>query len=169
MRRLSSRLTFLYKRVIPTIWFGVIAAGLFLPVVIPSAQPDVVGPPAAVYFAFAVLMGVGVYVFFKNLVFDLADVALDDGDTLVVKKGGRDDRIALSDIKNVNYTVWFQPPRVTLSLRKPSIFGEEVSFCPPASFIPFSGHPVIYEWIERVDAAREARSRSMQHQTRGSS
>jgi len=48
------------------------------------------------------------------------------------------------------------PPRVTLSLRKASLFGKQVSFCAPIRFMPFASSPIIDDLIARVDAARRA-------------
>ena len=163
MRRISSRLTFWYKRVFPAFWFGFLAIFIVLSVGIPWANSTPAAIPPVPFFVVPILMTVGGYFVMKKLVFDLVDQAFDDGDTLVVKKGGRDDRIALSDIKNVNYSPLINPPRVTLSLRKPSIFGDKVSFCAPVRFIPFLSHPTIDEWIERIDAIRESRWRSTQN------
>jgi hypothetical protein len=72
----------------------------------------------------------------------------------VVKNAGQEQRIALSDIKNVNYSAMMSPPRVVLSLRRRTIFGEQVAFCAPLRLIPFSTSPAIDDLIERVDAAR---------------
>ena len=84
---------------------------------------------------------------------------MDEGDYLLVKNGGREDRIALSDIANVNYQSMMSPPRVTLSLHKPSIFGSQVSFCAPLRLMTFSPSPLIEKFIARVDAARRAHRR----------
>jgi hypothetical protein len=48
------------------------------------------------------------------------------------------------------------PPRVTLLLRHPGIFGKEVTFCAPIRLLPFSKSPVIEELIARIDSARAA-------------
>ena len=50
------------------------------------------------------LMAVFGYWIMKKLVFNLADEVLDAGNALVVRSGGQEERIALSDIKNVNYS-----------------------------------------------------------------
>ena len=78
------------------------------------------------------------YFVMRKLVFDLVDEVVDLGDALLVKNGDREDRIALSDIINVNYSPLISPPRVTLSLRKASLFGKQVSFCAPIRFVPFA-------------------------------
>ena len=53
---------------------------------------------------------------------DLVDEVWDDGNALLVKNRGQEQRIALADIKNVNYSPFVNPPRVTLSLRRPTAF-----------------------------------------------
>ena len=63
------------------------------------------------------MIGFG-YFIMKKLVFDLVDEVWDDGDALVVKNRGQEERIALADIKNVSYSPFVNPPRVTLSLRR---------------------------------------------------
>jgi len=160
MRRISSRLTWLYKWVFPALWFGFLAIFFASSV---FGQTAGKGPPDPFFFIVPILMAVFGYFLMRKFVFDLVDDAFDDGDTLVVKKRGREDCIKLSDIKNVNYTPMMSPPRVTLTLRKASIFGDTVSFCAPLQAFLLSNHPVIDAWIEHVDAVREARRRSMQH------
>jgi hypothetical protein len=60
----------------------------------------------------------------------------------------------LSDIKNVSYSPFINPPRVTLSLRRPTVFGDQITFSAPVRLVPFSTSPVINDLIERVDRAR---------------
>jgi hypothetical protein len=93
------------------------------------------------------------YFVMKKLIFDLVDNVMDLDDTLLVKNGNQEDRIALSDIVNVNYSPVVNPPRVVLSLRKPSKFGAQIAFCAPVRFVPFAPSPVIDALIARVDAA----------------
>jgi hypothetical protein len=157
MRRISSRFTYFYKRVFPALWFGFLAVFIAIPIVgswTGSTESQWSLAPAFVMPAFMAVFG---YVLMKKLIFDLVDDVFEDGDTLVVKNRGRDDRIALADIKNVNYSPLMSPPRVTLSLRKNSVFGDKVTFCGPIQMMPFAAHPTINELIERVDAAREGR------------
>ena len=51
--------------------------------------------------------------------------------TRVVRSGGQEERIALSDIKNVNYSPYMSPPQVTLSVRRHTVFGETIAFLAP--------------------------------------
>ena len=94
------------------------------------------------------------YVVMKKLVFDLLDEVWDAGDELVVKNSGAEEHIALSDIMNISYTTFTNPPRITLTLRRPSLFGHEITFSPPVRLNPFARSPIVNELIQRVDAAR---------------
>jgi hypothetical protein len=153
MRRLSSRKTFFYKRVFPIIWFGFLAFFMASPFVTPLMGGTTSGSPLAFLAVPALMMLIG-YFFMKKTVFDLVDEVLDGGDVLVIRNSGIEERVALSDIMNVSYSPLVSPPRVTLSLRRPSIFGDRISFCAPMSFVPFSTSPIIDELIRRIDAAR---------------
>ena len=48
--------------------------------------------------------------FMKKVILNLVDAVPDAGDALVVRCGGQEERIALSDIKNVNYSPYMSPP-----------------------------------------------------------
>jgi hypothetical protein len=149
MRLVSSKMTFVNKRVFPAMWFGflIIFTGLYL---FSGAGRDAASPfPFLVVPAF--MIG---YFIIKKLIADLVDEVWDDGDALVVKNRDQEQRIALSDIKNVSYSPFINPPRVTLSLRRPTIFGDEITFGAPVRLVPFSKSPVITDLIERVDLAR---------------
>ncbi len=103
-----------------------------------------------------VMLGFG-YLIMKRTVFDLVDGVFDTGDNaLLVVSGSRKEQIPFSDIKNVSYTAYAKTPRVTLLLRRPSVFGTRISFLPPLRFIPFSASPIIDDLIERIDVARRA-------------
>jgi len=145
MRRISSDWTFFYKRVFPALWFGFLAVFVSIGVVNGQGPFVVIAPIAMIGFGYFIM---------QKLVFDLVDEVCDDGDALVVKNRGQEQRIALADIKNVNYSPFISPPRVTLSLRRPTVFGEQITFCAPVRLVPFSPSPVIADLIERVDHAR---------------
>jgi hypothetical protein len=151
MRRISSRMTFFYKRVFPAIWFGLPL--LFIAVLLIAGKSQ---DPIAFILMPMVMMVAGYY-FMKKLLFDLVDEVLDAGDALIVRNGDREERIALSDITNVGYAQFMNPPRVTLSLRKPGLFGNRVSFCAPVRLLPLASSPIVDELIERIDARRRAR------------
>jgi hypothetical protein len=153
MRRISSRVTFLHKRIFPAIWFGFILLGAVV------AVTQGLGADRLEFLPFLIVLvlmaGVG-YAIMKKLVFDLVDEVWDDGDVLIVRNKGQEDRVALSDVMNVSYSPLVSPPRVTLSLRNPSIFGNHITFSAPIRFVPFAASPIIQELIERIDAKRRA-------------
>src|SRR5262245_40576399 len=152
MRLVSSKMTFYYKRVFPVIWFGVL---LLLFVFGLSSLFGLFSAPPSIPFLIVVpLMAVFGYRFMKKVNFNLADAVLDAGDALVVRSGGQEERIALSDIKNVNYSPYMYPPQVTLSVRRRTVFGDTITFCAPVSMMPLWSSPVILDLIDRVDAAR---------------
>lgn len=152
MTRLSSRWTFFYKRLFPVIWFGFIALFVLLPWLVGHRTP---GPPLPVFIFPFVMAGVG-YLLFRRLLFDLVDEMWDDGDALVARNGGVEQRIPLQTIVNVGFSTMTRPERVTLRLREPGPLGPEVTFMPPSRFMPFTRNPIIDELIERVDRARGA-------------
>jgi hypothetical protein len=108
MRRISSRMTFFNKRMFPAIWFG------FLIAILGAALLSGAGSRAPVFpfFVVPVLMIVLGYFFMRKPVFDLVDEVWDDRDALVIRNRGDEERLALSDIKNVGYSrarPWLTP------------------------------------------------------------
>jgi hypothetical protein len=92
--------------------------------------------------------------------FDLVDEVWDDGDALVVRNAGTEQRVPLRNIINIGYSLLTNPERVTLTLRDAGPLGREVTFMPmrrPFSFRWLSRNPIIDELIERVDRARRER------------
>jgi len=153
MKLISSRSTFIQKRVFPTVWFGglgVVASLALLSILRcrgPASLPFLLLP--------AGMAAIG-YLFMKALVFDLMDQVWDAGDSLVVRNKDAEEHILLTDIMNVSYTVWMNPNRVTLTLRRPCRWGKDVSFMPPVSFVPFRKSPLVLDLIERIDAKRRS-------------
>jgi hypothetical protein len=154
MTKISSRWTSFHKKGFPVIWFGFLA--FFL-------ATSVVGGPAEADLMFvAVPIGMAIFGYFlmKKLVWDLADEVYDCGESLLIRNRGSEERIALSNIMNVNVSTHMNPQRVTLRLVKPGAFGDEVAFSPVAkpSLNPFAKNPVAEDLIVRVDRARTKRA-----------
>lgn len=152
MKKISSGQTRFLKFGLPVLLLGVAVA-------IPSAlvlgnRADAV--PWVVIVSLPVLMVVVGAVLMKTLVLDLADEVHDAGDHLVVRKGGITERVPLKEIVNISSTVMINPPRVTLTLRKPGRLGKEIVFSPRQPLILLRRNPLVTELIERVDAARRA-------------
>ena len=154
MSLISSSLTFYYKRIFPVIWVGGGIAILALGIYAVLAQGKVSGLFALV-IVMPIIFVLGIY-FMKMYVFDLVDEVWDDGDALVVKNNGQEQRIALADITNVSYAAMTSPPRVVLSLRHPTVFGDEVAFCAPVQIMTFATSSTITDLIKRVERARES-------------
>ena len=139
MTRLSSKWTFFYKRIFPALFVGFLILFSAVPLFTATSSGNY---PQLPFFVVPIVMAVIFYVVMKKLIFDLVDEVADLGDALLVKNGEQEDRIALSDIININYTPLMSPPRVTLSLRKAGLFGKQVSFCAPIRFMPFASSPI---------------------------
>jgi hypothetical protein len=77
----------------------------------------------------AIILGGFGYFIFKRFVFDLVGEVYDEGDALVVKNGGREERVPLANIINVIDSVATNPPRTTLTLRTPNAFGGDNHVC----------------------------------------
>ena len=152
MRPLSSKMTFYYKRVSPVSFFGVVLLMFGFGLISVLRDRQVSNVP---FLIVLLLLAVFAYRFMKKLVFNLADEVLDAGNALVVRSGGQEERIALSDIKNVNYSPYMSPPQVTLSVRRHTAFGETIAFLAPVSIFPLRSSAVINDLIDRVDAARQ--------------
>ena len=105
MNRISSRSTFVTKRVFPTVWFGFLVL-MFLGSLTGVLSGRTV--PAPLLIVPLVMAAFG-YFLMKNLVFDLVDEVWDAGSELVVKNKGRETHVVLSDIVNVSYSVATSP------------------------------------------------------------
>jgi len=146
-------MTFFYKRVIPVVWFGFLILFIAIPLV--SSRGQI--PGQLLFLIVPIVMGVFGYFLLKRTIFNLVDEVWDNGETLLIRNGGQEQRVELRDIKNVSYSAVINPPRVTLSVRQPTTFGEQIAFMAPVRFLPFSTSPIINELIERVDHARQGR------------
>ena len=154
MKKISSKSTFVSKKLFPLFWFGFLAIFMFEAVTDGTVQQDplfLVGPSVMAVFG-VVLM--------KKLVWDLVDVVYDCGDCLLVRNGDKEERIPLSNIMNVSASTYSNPPRISLRLVKAGKFGNEIAFSPAASFTlnPFARNKVAEDLIIRVDSARSKRS-----------
>jgi len=157
MTRISSKLTFVFKRAFPVLWFGSLAICFCVGVGLAVVQQRL-GETAVVMIAGSPFMAIFGYIVMKFMIFDLVDEVWDRGDSLVVRNNGQEISVPLSDCLNVNSNAMMNPPRVTLLLRLPTIFGEDVSFIPTFRWIPYLMHPIAQELILRIDAAKHRSS-----------
>jgi hypothetical protein len=134
MKRISSRSTVFYKRIFPLLWFGFLASFVIVSL---SASRRTHGA-AIPFLVMPVLMAVIGYVLFRRLIFDLVDEVWDDGDVLIVRNAGTEERVMLKNIINVGFSTMTNPERVTLTLRDPGVLGKEITFSPPRRFLAFA-------------------------------
>jgi hypothetical protein len=150
MKKLSSKSTYFFKRIFPVLWFGFISlfTGLLL-----FANTEYNGLGLSFLFVPVFLAIIG-YFLMKKIVWDLVDEVYDEGESLLFKNNGKQERVGLREIKNISYTTMINPPRVTIALRRNTAFGSRISFTPQTRLIPFRVNPDIEELIDRVDKAR---------------
>ena len=99
-------------------------------------------------------MAVVGYVNMRFFVFNSLDQVFDDGDALVLKNAGKEERVALSDIASVSSSTFVNPPRAVLAFRRPTVFGNKAVFIVPFPGLPFVKSEIVTGLIERVDRAR---------------
>lgn len=156
MRRLSSSLTFFYKRIFPCIWLGFV---LLFPVVILTYPPKN-GAPVAPFLLVPLMLAFLGGVLFWKLIWVLVDEVWLDGDRLLIKNSGQQATIALTDVINVNVTAMTNPRRITLRLRTQSRFGRTVAFMPAVThgfMNAFRPDPIAEALIDQIDALRQGR------------
>ena len=121
MTKLSSGFTGFNKKIFPALWFGFLAFFLVTSALAGALEQELS------FLVVPILMAVFGYFLMKKLVWDLVDEVYDCGDFLLVKNRDDEERIALSNIMNVNASTYINPPRITLRLVNPSKFGSEVA------------------------------------------
>lgn len=154
MQRISSKMTFVAKRLFPAIWLGGVSLGLvagifsFVQQRTHDSLPLLLIPLAMLVFG---------YFLFRKLVWDLADEVQDGGTFLLVRRGPVEQRVQLSNVLNVSMSQFTNPRRLTLRLRAPCEFGDEIAFIPKSpgwQLNPFARNPIAEDLIRRVDNAR---------------
>ena len=149
MKKISSDSTFFLKRVFPIVWYGVL--GIFAVIILLGIVTS--GEVEFELLLIPSIIAVLGYVVMKFLVFDLADEVWDDTDSLFVKCNGIEERIPLSNIKDVSYLA-AKPPRITLSLREPGQLGADITFSPPGDYNRWKESPIVGELRQRIDAMK---------------
>jgi len=122
MKRISTDYTFSIKAA-PYIFWGFLGVFFWLLLVNGAYQQ------APIFLVIVAVMAVIGYFQTKTLRRNLVDEVYDCGDSLLLRKGGEEDTVLLSNIANVNFST--RPSRITLTLSAPGKFGSEVAFVPP--------------------------------------
>ena len=150
MTTLSSKLTFVHKRVIPLVLFGALAVAVLV------AAIEAESWPSPYFLATAAAIAGFWLVTMKLLIWSLVDEVEDHGDYLIVRNRDEHERIPLTNISSVSGTMMLNPPQVTLRLITPGKFGSTVRFTPVMRFRfnPFAKPLLVNELRARVDRAR---------------
>ena len=158
-----SRPTFFLKRVFPALWLGGVGVGAVVAATAFFSGKDAGGHPLPIMvLVVPLLMLVFGFTLFRKLIWDLADEVEDFGDYLRVRRGGIDERVNLTDVMNVSMNQFSNPRRLSLRLRKPGAFGDEIVFIPQTQGLrlnPFARNPIAERLIQRVDRLRSGVSR----------
>lgn len=157
MQILSSRMTFVTKRLFPVIWLGGVSMALVAGIFSLASRQN---PGSWPFLLLPVGMLVFGYFLFRKLFWGLADQVQDGGTYLLVRRGHIEQRVLLSNILNVSMSQFTNPRRLTLRLRTPCEFGDEIAFIPKSSgwqLNPFARNPVAEDLLRRVDNARNGR------------
>lgn len=147
MKKISGS-TLYFKKLFPTVWFGFL--GFFLITSLASGAVE----SSPMFLVMPIIMTIFGYALMKKMVWDLADEVFDNDHELIFRKSGKEQRVNLRDIINIDYTHMSSPERVVIHVRSEGAIGKELAFNPPMRFNPFSKNPVVRELIERVDNAK---------------
>ncbi|MCE5243582.1 MAG: hypothetical protein ABFD98_20130 [Syntrophobacteraceae bacterium] len=152
MKKISSNAIFFHKKIFPVIWFvilgGVLCAGLILG----SEGRD----PGKIFIILPICMAAFGYFFMKKYIWTLIDEVYDEGASLLFRSKGKEVRVNLKDIKDVGYSTIANPPRVTLNIHYTTELGDELTFAPLSSWIPFQKNRDIKELIVRINRAQKS-------------
>lgn len=150
MHKLSSEMTWVTKRLFPTLWFGIVGAVLLV-IGVGVAKQRI--PAAALVVPVAIaLFGYGM---FHWLIFCLVDEVTLAGKDLIVRNRGDEERIPLANVTDVKASLFINPERIVLTLRDPCRFGDRIAFLPPARWkLGISEHPLGDELRQMVEQAR---------------
>jgi len=142
--------TFYIKKLFPFIWFGFLTFFLVIALFSGALEQSIMVVIVPIFMAF---FG---FFLFKKLFWILADEVYDEGDSLLVRKGDKEQRVWLKDIINVSYSHLQSPERIVLQSRTDGAIGKELAFIAPVRLKLFSKNPMVVELISRIDQAKNA-------------
>ncbi|MCA9200747.1 MAG: hypothetical protein KDA87_24580 [Planctomycetales bacterium] len=133
MKRLSSKLTMVYKQGIRAV---LVIAILALVIVLHfNAASRSMANVICWLIAFTIAWGIQ-----RLCVGNPIDEVWDDGDVLLCTNGRQTYRIPISEIANVGYDVMLSPPKMSLDLLRDSPFGRRIEFLLPWWTFLFQKH-----------------------------
>lgn len=157
MRRISSSMSYHFKRTIPILGFGAFSAALVAAL---SQRPM----PVETVGVLAVAIVVGGVVSYRYLR-DVLDEVYDDGERLLVRNGGVEDTVPLRDVVAVSSARWRTLVRLTLTLSAPGKFGDKIVFLLRDTFLdgmPYGPPAQIKQLEDRIAALKQQNSTGQQ-------
>jgi hypothetical protein len=144
MRQISSQMTWWHKKGSPAFFFGIIA------VVTVEFIPEVIrGRVSGEVLFIPAIMTIFGYLMMRWLVFPLMDEVWIDGDDLIVRNWGEEERFPITNIIDVEGSYMVNPEHIGIILEPPSRFGKWIRFAAPIRLFRFSTHPIARELAER--------------------
>jgi hypothetical protein len=144
MRQISSKMTWWHKKALPSLFFGIIVlvSVQFVAAVINGSVPgEVLWIPLGMTVFGLLMMG--------WLVFPLMDEVWIDGDDLIVRNWGEEERVPITQIIDVKSSFLTSPESIGITLEPPSRFGKWIRFAAPFRTFPFGTHPLARELADR--------------------
>ena len=143
MKRLSSSLTiWWYKR-----WGLLLIGAAFLVGTAALAISAARGTMASGWLIVPPILAPLVWIYLRRFVLPLADEVFDAGDALLVRRGPQTSHVAFGDITSIDYSLIFDPPRITVR----TVAAAEFTFMPylTPGMCFFREHPVVAELRKR--------------------
>jgi hypothetical protein len=146
MRRISSRFTWCHKKAFPVFVFGLLGVYtlIWIFAVIQQRAPAL---------TLLLLLGIAAFVFLQmRWLSPLIDEVFIDNDEIVVKSGGQEDRVPITNIISIKDYTLARPERIVLILKEPCRFGGEIMFLPSCRMCRFwTTHPIVEVLNRSID------------------
>jgi hypothetical protein len=146
-RRLSSRLTFFYKVVLPAAWIGIFGA---VTVTLFVAPVRGAGDVLTARWIMLAATAVGAVVFRLTCI-PLKRVALGPS-SFFVSNFREEIELPFAEVARISGSRFVNPPVIRLELRRPGRFGQRIVFAPPVRLLGFGEHPLARELRDIVTA-----------------
>jgi hypothetical protein len=156
--RLSSRLTFYYRFLLPALWipgFGLAALAVWI-------GRTNAGEPIPTEIKLVVLAAwiVGSLVILR-LALGVKTVYLER-DRLIVSDAGNDMRIPLTEVEDIVESRFWNPKLIKVTLRHTLAYPRQIVFLAPVRFqFVWSEHPIVRELRTQVASAKRERTGTM--------
>jgi hypothetical protein len=144
MHQISSKSTWWHKKCFPTIWFTAVGLSFC------SSFVDFVrGRESGGFVLIPLALAAVYYLALRSYVFPLMDEVWIDGDDLIVRNRGQEERFPITNITDVKSSLWSKSKNIEIVLEPPSRFGISIRFAPPFRLFSFGTHPIAQELADR--------------------